>query len=91
MGTLRKGSQLSIAVISEEKEIVPPSTPTEPTSPLQSPSFISDTGKSARKHGCYKTWLVRKPGKLQRNYAINKLGGWTVSLTLHILVLINEN
>ncbi|CAB4027132.1 son of sevenless homolog 1-like [Paramuricea clavata] len=43
MGTLRKGSQLSIAVISEEKEIAPPSTPTEPTSPLQSPSFTSYT------------------------------------------------
>jgi hypothetical protein len=42
-------------------------------------------------HGCYKTCMVRKPGKLQRNYAINKHGGWTVCLTLHILVLINEN
>ncbi|XP_028396040.1 son of sevenless homolog 1-like [Dendronephthya gigantea] len=42
MGTLRKGSQLSIApLISEEREAQPPSTPTESPSPLQSPSFIS--------------------------------------------------
>ncbi|XP_046847821.1 son of sevenless homolog 2-like isoform X2 [Xenia sp. Carnegie-2017] len=42
MATLRKGSQLSISTISEEKETIIPSTPTEVTSPLYSPSSVSE-------------------------------------------------
>lgn len=54
MGTLRKGSQVSMIAIPEEKEkeiITSPSTPTESTSPVQSPGY-SDTGGSQLEPTC---------------------------------------